>query len=155
LLRAKRPDRQRRLDTDGVGLYLSAPRIASGVTAAAEPRRPINGHHDSGKNRGRDHPCDLQRPARFHRCGVGRPAFQVGDKRAVIVDLSDVDYVASLANRFLLSGAKAVKGNGGKLVILSPEEYVYEVLKIAGIDQIMPILFDRSEAIAAVRPSPA
>jgi anti-sigma B factor antagonist len=73
----------------------------------------------------------------------------------VIVDLSDVDYVASLAIRFLLSGAKAVKGNGGKLVILSPEEYVYEVLKIAGIDQIMPILFDRSEAIAALRPVPS
>ena len=80
---------------------------------------------------------------------------EVADKQAVIVDLSDVDYVASLAIRFLLSGAKAVKGNGGKLVILSPEEYVYEGLKIAGIDQIMPILFDRSEAIAAVRPLPS
>jgi anti-anti-sigma factor len=80
---------------------------------------------------------------------------QVSDKRAVIVDLADVDYVASLAIRFLLSGAKAVRGNGGKLVILSPAEYVYEVLKIAGIDQIMPILFDRDEAIAAVRPLPS
>jgi hypothetical protein len=29
------------------------------------------------------------------------------------------------------------------------------VLKIAGIDQIMPILFDRDEAIAAVRPLPS
>jgi anti-sigma B factor antagonist len=77
---------------------------------------------------------------------------QVSDKRAVIVDLSDVDYVASLAIRFLLTGAKAVKGNGGKLIILSPDEYVYSVLKTAGIDLIMPILFDRSEAIAAVRP---
>jgi anti-anti-sigma factor len=76
----------------------------------------------------------------------------VSSKRGVIVDLSDVDYVASLAIRFLLSGAKAVKGNGGKLIILSPDEYVYSVLKTAGIDLIMPILFDRSEAIAAVRP---
>jgi anti-sigma B factor antagonist len=76
----------------------------------------------------------------------------VGNKRGVIVDLSDVDYVASLAIRFLLTGAKAVKGNGGKLIILSPDEYVYSVLKTAGIDLIMPILFDRSEAMAAVRP---
>jgi anti-sigma B factor antagonist len=76
----------------------------------------------------------------------------VGTKRGVIVDLSDVDYVASLAIRFLLTGAKAVKGNGGKLIILSPDEYVYSVLKTAGIDLIMPILFDRSEAMAAVRP---
>lgn len=77
---------------------------------------------------------------------------QVSDKRAVIVDLSDVDYLASLAIRFLVAGAKAVKGNGGKLIILSPDEYVYSVLKTAGIDLIMPILFDRSEAMAAVRP---
>ena len=77
---------------------------------------------------------------------------EVSDKRAVIVDLSDVDYVASLAIRFLVTGAKAVKGNGGKLILLSPDEYVYSVLKTAGIDLMMPILFDRSEAIAAVRP---
>jgi anti-anti-sigma factor len=76
---------------------------------------------------------------------------EVGDKQAVIVDLSDVDYVASLAIRFLVTGAKAVKVNGGKLILLSPGEYVYSVLKTAGIDLIIPILFDRSEAIAAVR----
>ena len=76
---------------------------------------------------------------------------EVGDKRAVIVDLSDVDYVASLAIRFLVAGAKAVKVNGGKLILLSPGEYVHSVLKTAGIDLIIPILFDRSEAIAAVR----
>jgi anti-anti-sigma regulatory factor len=50
-----------------------------------------------------------------------------------------------------VTGAKAVKGNGGKLILLSPDEYVYSVLKTAGIDLMMPILFDRSEAIAAVR----
>jgi anti-anti-sigma factor len=75
----------------------------------------------------------------------------VGAKRAVIVDLSGVDYVASLAIRFLVAGAKAVKTNGGKFILLSPVEYVYDVLKTAGIDLVMPILFDRNEAIAAVR----
>jgi anti-anti-sigma factor len=76
----------------------------------------------------------------------------VGAKRAVIVDLAGVEYVASLAIRFLMVGAKAVKGNGGKFVILSPDEYVYDVLKTAGIDLLMPVLFDRDAAIAAVRP---
>jgi anti-anti-sigma factor len=75
----------------------------------------------------------------------------VEGKRAVIVDLSGVDYVASLAIRFLVVGAKAVKANDGKLVLLSPEEYVFSVLKTAGIDLVIPILFDRNEAIAAVR----
>ena len=76
----------------------------------------------------------------------------VADKRAVIVDLSDVDFVASLAIRFLVAGAKTVKSNGGKLVILSPQEYVYDVLKAAAIDTIIPVLFDRSQGIEAVRP---
>jgi stage II sporulation protein AA (anti-sigma F factor antagonist) len=76
----------------------------------------------------------------------------VADKRAVVVDLADVDYIASLAIRFLLFGAKAVNANGGKFVILSPAEYVFDVLKAAGMDQLMPILFDRNEAIAAVKP---
>jgi anti-sigma B factor antagonist len=76
----------------------------------------------------------------------------VGDKRAVIVDLSAVDYIASLAIRFLVSGAKAVKNNSGKLVILSPQEYVHDVLKVAAIDLLIPVMFDRTEAIAAVRP---
>ena len=76
----------------------------------------------------------------------------VASKRAVIDDLSGVEYVASLAIRFLVAGAKAVKSNGGKLIILSPDEYVHGVLKTAGIDLVIPILFDRSEAMAAVRP---
>ena len=76
----------------------------------------------------------------------------VGSRRAVIVDLSGVDYIASLAIRFLVAGAKAVKTNGGKLILLSPDEYVHDVLKTAGIDLVVPVMFDRNEAIAAVRP---
>jgi anti-anti-sigma factor len=76
----------------------------------------------------------------------------VGARRAVMVDLSDVDYIASLAIRFLVTGAKAVKNNSGKLVILSPQEYVHDVLKTAGIDLLIPVLFDRTAALAAVQP---
>jgi anti-anti-sigma factor len=79
----------------------------------------------------------------------------VGGKKAVIVDLSGVEYVASLAIRFLVAGAKAVKTNGGKLILLSPDEFVDGVLKTAGIDQVISIMFDRDAAIAAVRPPAA
>jgi anti-anti-sigma factor len=76
----------------------------------------------------------------------------VGAKQAVIVDLSDTDYIGSLAIRFLVVGAKAVRNNNGKFILLSPNDDVYGVLKTAGIDAQIPILFDRTEAIAAVRP---
>jgi anti-sigma B factor antagonist len=76
-----------------------------------------------------------------------------GSKRAIVVDLSAVDFLASLGIRVLIIGAKAVKNKGGKLVLLSPDENVHSVLKTAGIEQLIPVMFDRSAAIAAVRPS--
>jgi anti-anti-sigma factor len=74
-----------------------------------------------------------------------------GAKRAVVVDLSNVAFMASLGIRLLVIGAKTITRKGGKLVILSPDENVHAVLKTAGIDQLIPIMFDRSAAIEAVR----
>lgn len=73
-----------------------------------------------------------------------------GSKRAVIVDLSKVDFMASLGIRLLVMGAKTITRKGGKLVVLASDKNVLAVLKTAGIDQLMPIVFDRSAAIAAV-----
>lgn len=75
-----------------------------------------------------------------------------GAKRAVIVDLSGVNFLASLGIRLLVIGAKSIKNKGGKFAVLSPDENVFGVLKTAGIDQMMPIFFDRAAAIEAVRP---
>jgi anti-sigma B factor antagonist len=74
-----------------------------------------------------------------------------GAKRAVIVDLSNVAFMASLGIRLLVMGAKSITRKGGKLVILSPDENVLAVLRTAGIEQLMPIMFDRGAAIEAVR----
>jgi anti-sigma B factor antagonist len=76
-----------------------------------------------------------------------------GSKRAIVVDLSEVDFLASLGIRVLVIGAKAVKNKGGKIVLLSPDENVHSVLKTAGIEQLIPVLFDRDAAIAAVQAS--
>src|SRR5580693_2300260 len=43
-----------------------------------------------------------------------------GARRAVVVDPSQVDFLASLGIRVLVLGARAAKNKGGKLVILSP-----------------------------------
>jgi anti-sigma B factor antagonist len=76
-----------------------------------------------------------------------------GSKRAIVVDLSGIDFLASLGIRVLVMGAKAVRNKGGKLVLLSPDENVHSVLTTAGIEQLIPILFDRPAAIAAVQSS--
>ena len=83
----------------------------------------------------------------------------VASKRAVIVDhfRRRPPASASLYRRsgFLVAGAKAaVKTNGGKLIILCRRTNTsqYGVLQTcAASTSVMPILFDRNEAIAAMR----
>jgi anti-anti-sigma factor len=73
-----------------------------------------------------------------------------GAKRAVVVDLSEVDFLASLGIRVLLTSAKAVQRKGGKLALVAPEGNVLMVLKTAGMETLIPIFPERSAAIAAV-----
>ena len=76
-----------------------------------------------------------------------------GAKRAVVVDLSNVNLLTSLGIRVLLLGARAVKSKGGKLVLLSPDANVRAVLEAAMTDTMIPIFDDRNAAIAAVLPA--
>ena len=73
-----------------------------------------------------------------------------GARRAVVVDLSQVDFLASLGIRVLVLGARAAKNKGGKLVILSPNDSVRSALSAARTDTLIPIFPDRAAAVAAV-----
>jgi anti-anti-sigma factor len=72
------------------------------------------------------------------------------EKRAIMVDLSDVSFMSSYGIRVLLVGAKIVSSKGGKLVILCPDNYVAKVLKTAGMDALIPIFQSESAAAAAL-----
>jgi len=73
-----------------------------------------------------------------------------GAKRAVVVDLSDVEFLASMGIRVLLTSAKAVHRKGGKFAIVAPEGNALTVLKSAGMETLIPIFQERDAAIAAV-----
>jgi anti-anti-sigma factor len=73
-----------------------------------------------------------------------------GANKAVVVDLSAVTFVASIGIRTLLTGAKAVQMKGGKLVLLKPTIAVEKVLKVTGVDTLMPIFHDPDTAVQAV-----
>ena len=62
-----------------------------------------------------------------------------GEKIRVIVDLSEVDFLASIGIRLLTLTAKSVASRGGKMVILNPIPEVQEVLEITGIPAIIPM----------------
>jgi|SRR5271157_78835 len=62
-----------------------------------------------------------------------------GDKVRVIVDLSEVNFLASIGIRLLMLTAKSVNKRGGKMVILNPIPDVQHVLEVTGIPAIIPI----------------
>jgi len=71
------------------------------------------------------------------------------EKKNVVVDLSEVTFIASLGIRTLIIGAKATAKNGGKMVLLNPQPHVEKVLRTTHVDTVMPIIHDLT-AVAAV-----
>lgn len=74
-----------------------------------------------------------------------------GSQKAVLIDLQKVSFVGSMGLRSLVAPARTIKSKGGKVVFFGPNEMVDKVLKISGIDHIVPIFDDLEQALAALR----
>jgi stage II sporulation protein AA (anti-sigma F factor antagonist) len=73
-----------------------------------------------------------------------------GSRRAVVIHLSDVSFIASMGLRCLVSAAKMVSSKLGRMVLPSPTANVETVIKTTGIDTVISIFHDAGEAIRAV-----
>ena len=62
-----------------------------------------------------------------------------GQNARVVVDLSEVDFLASIGIRLLTLTAKSVSSRGGKMVLLNPNPDVRHVLDVTGIPAIIPV----------------
>ena len=71
-------------------------------------------------------------------------------RKDVIVDMSDVDYMASIGLRMLITAAKALDKFGASMVLLNPHPDVEDVLRTAGFDKVMPIEHDLESARKAL-----
>jgi anti-sigma B factor antagonist len=69
-----------------------------------------------------------------------------GDNVHVLVDLSQVEYIASIGIRLLLISAKSIAIRGGKIGLLNPGTEVKYVLELSGLQTIMPIFSDLQTA---------
>lgn len=80
------------------------------------------------------------------------PAFlEFSDKYSrLIVDLSKLDFLASLGIRTLVTTSKKLHAKDGSMVILAPQANVAQVLHSSGIDTIIPVASDRADAEARV-----
>lgn len=76
-----------------------------------------------------------------------------GSKRAVVIDLSAVDFLASMGLRTVLFAAKSIKSKGGVGTLVAPPGDVRAVILSAGIDQVIPTYATLDEALQAVTAS--
>jgi anti-anti-sigma factor len=70
------------------------------------------------------------------------------EKTLVVVDMSDVSFLASLGLRTLVVSCKTLAGKGGNLVLLNPQPGVEKVLMTSGINTIIPVVSDMGAAEA-------
>lgn len=76
-----------------------------------------------------------------------------GSRRAVVVDLAAVEFMASMGLRSLVVAAKSINSKRGRMVLLAPRPEVEEVIRTCGIDELIPIHHVETDAIAAVSPA--
>jgi len=69
----------------------------------------------------------------------------------IIIDLSEVSFLASVGIRLLLTSARAQANHGGKLVLAAPRPAVRKVIEAAGIDQLIGVVADVESARASLK----
>lgn len=68
-------------------------------------------------------------------------------KKAVVVDLSALQFLASIGIGALIASAKAVKGRGGRMVLVVDRgSTVMMSLEATGVDQLIPVFDSAAEA---------
>lgn len=72
-----------------------------------------------------------------------------------VIDMAQVSFLASIGIRTLLSNARALAMRGGRMVIAAPQPMVGDVLKLAGIDSLIPTFPDLATACTGLKaPAP-
>jgi anti-anti-sigma factor len=76
-----------------------------------------------------------------------------GSKRRVVIDLTAVDFLASMGIRHIVIAAKSIASKRGACVMYGPNADVRSVLEATGIDTMIPIHDVLDDAIQAVSPA--
>jgi anti-sigma B factor antagonist len=69
-----------------------------------------------------------------------------GDKVRVVVDLSGVDYIASIGIRLFMLTAKSLAKRNGRMALINAVPNVYSVLEVSGIPAMIPMYSELESA---------
>jgi len=82
--------------------------------------------------------------------GVRFTAATASQGRPAVVDMAQVDFLASMGLRLLISSARALASRGQKMALFGATDMTLETLQNASIDKIVPVVATQDEALAAV-----
>ncbi len=93
---------------------------------------------------------------RLDTAGVGAietafAAMTAGAGQPAVVDLARVSFLASLGVRLFISTARAVERKGHRLVLFGATPAVTEIIETMGLEEIVPVVATRAEALARAR----
>jgi anti-anti-sigma factor len=72
----------------------------------------------------------------------------------IVIDASGLDYVDSSGLNALVGGAKAIKANGGRVVVARPPEHVARVFEIVHMDEYFDVEASLDAAIQRAEKEP-
>jgi len=85
-----------------------------------------------------------------HEIDIKFAGYCAGDQPRIIVDLTRVDYLASIGIQIFVMNAKSLRTRKGKMVLLNPTPEVFSVLEITHIHSIIPIYSNLESAEAVL-----
>jgi anti-sigma B factor antagonist len=71
-------------------------------------------------------------------------------KKGIILDLSEVIFIASVGIRMLLIGCKLINNLGGKVAMVVPRQEIKNVLKVSGFDRVIEVFDDVNSAVESI-----
>jgi anti-anti-sigma factor len=82
----------------------------------------------------------------MHAVDVGFHQATAGMERPAIVDLSGLEYIASIGVGLLFSSAKSLDRRGHRMVLVGPPAGVKDILLKVGMERVVPIVSSVKEA---------
>ena len=74
-------------------------------------------------------------------------------RKPVIVDLSGVELMNSIGLGMLITNANTLRFYGASMILLDPPPRVERVIRFASLDQLLPIVHSKAEALKRIKES--
>ena len=74
-----------------------------------------------------------------------------GSKKYVVIDAEKLAFLGSMGLRTIVSVARTIKSRGGKIAMFGANQDVEKVLKMSGVNALLPTVPDFQSAIALMQ----